>query len=451
MPIDSNIALGYRAPQFESPLTQATQAAQLGTAQQQNMLGQMQMAEMGRAAQQKNQMREILANADPSSPQINALLEKAYIQSGDIPGLMAHRKTVAEAEAAQLKRDELKGKLAAQPYELSEKQSKAIQERLTQTKAIYETLDPNDPNVGDKYLAIHNSVHDDPLLGPLLTKMGVKKQDLTADINRAANTPGGMKDLINRSIMGTQKFIEFTAPKTDIGKLMLERDRLPAEDPRRKSYDAAIQKATTHSPGTNVNVALSTEKKYGEKFAGNIADADVKLKDAAETAPQLAETSNRISQLLKTGQIFTGTGANIKLQLAKALKVAGGTENEAIANTETLISSLASQTLANIKSSGLGSGQGFTDKDRDFLQAATAGNITLDNKTLQRLADLSHKSAVASADKWNKRVKEIPNNAIEGTGLTRAPINVPSREGGATRKPSAVQLEADAILNEGKK
>jgi hypothetical protein len=110
--IDSNIALGYRAPQFESPLTQATQAAQLGTAKQQNMLGQMQMAEMGRAAQQKNQMREILANADPSSPEINNLLRKAYVQSGDIAGLMAHDKTVAEAQAARAKISESEAKTA---------------------------------------------------------------------------------------------------------------------------------------------------------------------------------------------------------------------------------------------------------------------------------------------------------------------------------------------------
>lgn len=217
MPIDSNIALGYRAPQFESPLAQAAQSTQLANAQQQNILGQMQMAEMGRAAQQKNQMREILsgANAEAGMPQINALLEKAYIQSGDIPGLMAHRKMVAEAETTQLKRDELKGKLAAQPYELSEKQSKAVEAKLGQVKNLYQTLDPNDPNVGDKYLSIHNSVHDDPLLGPLLNKMGVKKEDSITDINRAATTPGGMKDLINRSIMGTQKFMEFTAPKTE--------------------------------------------------------------------------------------------------------------------------------------------------------------------------------------------------------------------------------------------
>jgi len=458
--IDSNIALGYRAPQFESPLTQATQVAQLGTAQQQNMLGRMQMAEMGRAAQQKNQMREILsgANAEAGMPQINALLEKAYIQSGDIPGLMAHRKTVAEAEAAQnkvetekLRRKELQGKIDALPYELSEKQSKAVQERLNQTKRIYENLDPNDPNVASKYLAIHNSVHDDPLIGPLLNKMGVKKEDSIADINRAAATPQGMQDLINRSILGTQKFMEFTAPKTDVGKLMFERDKLPADDPRRKTYDAAILKATTQSPGTNVNVSLNTEKKYGEKFAGNIADADIKLKDAADAAPTLAENSNRISQILKSGKVFTGTGAEFKLQLAKALKLAGGTDNEAIANTETLISSLASQTLANIKSSNLGSGQGFTNTDREFLEKATAGTIAFDSKTLQRLADLSHKSAVASANKWNKRVKEIPSNAIEGTGLSTEPINVPPREGGATRKPTAVQLEADAILSGSKK
>ena len=232
MPIDPNIALGYRPPQLESPVNQLGRAAELQGAVQRNQINQMQMAEMERATQQKNQMRDILsgANAEAGMPQINALLEKAYIQSGDIPGLMAHRKTLAEAEAAQLKRDELKGKLAAQPYELSEKQSKAVQERLTQTKRIYETLDPNDPNVGNKYLAIHNSVHDDPLLGPLLAKMGVKKEDSIADINRAANTPGGMKDLINRSILGTQKFMEFTAPKAekvDVGGNVEFRDLNP--------------------------------------------------------------------------------------------------------------------------------------------------------------------------------------------------------------------------------
>jgi hypothetical protein len=325
-------------------------------AEQQNILGALQLADRGREQQMNNALNQAYKDAYRSEGGLDTNLLRQNLATGGFGAkLPALEKQLAELDEAKLKRDKLKGEIAAQPFDLSEKQSKAVKERLDQVKNLYERLDPNDPTVGDKYLAIHNSIHDDPILNPILTKMGIKKADSLADISRSAASPQGMQDLINRSIMGTQKFMEFTAPKTDVGKLIAERDRLPANDPTRKLYDDAIKKATTHSPGTNVNVALSTEKKYGEKFAGNIADSDIKLKDAADAAPTLAENSNRISQILKSGKVFTGTGAEFKLQLAKALKLAGGTNNEAIANTETLISSLASQTLANIKSSNLGS------------------------------------------------------------------------------------------------
>ena len=103
MPIDPNIALGLRAPQIESPLVHAARAAELSRANQQNMLGGMQMMELARANQQKNAMRDILSKVPADAPPdaVNKMLEKAYIQSGDISGLMAHRKTLAESEAAQ--------------------------------------------------------------------------------------------------------------------------------------------------------------------------------------------------------------------------------------------------------------------------------------------------------------------------------------------------------------
>lgn len=441
--------MGYRPPQIEMPDVQAARAAQVAHAQQQNMLGQVQMAELARANQQKNKMRDILSKAPEGAPPdvINKLLEQAYIQSGDISGLMTHRKTLAEAEAAQAN----VGKAKAQTKQAEA--TTALSNFDLEKKKIDHAWDSvsksRDP---ETFAASIKDAVDKKLISQAEADGGLTRlaEAVALDTAQGGNqnfTKLRTDALVN--LLPAKDRYETTQPKTDIGKLILERDALPPNDPRRKTYDAAIAKATTHAPGTNVNVALSTEKKYGEKFAGNIADADVKLKDAAEAAPQLADTSNRISQILKSGQVFTGTGANIKLQLAKALKVAGGTENEAIANTETLISSLASQTLANIKSSGLGSGQGFTDKDREFLQAATAGTITLDNKTLQRLSDLSYRTAVATADKWSKRVKEIPSNAIEGTGLTREPINVPSRAGAAP-KTSAVRSAADAILNEKK-
>ena len=176
--------------------------------------------------------------------------------------------------------------------------------------------------------------------------------------------------------------------------------------------------------GTTLTVGLSTEKKYGEKFAGGIADKDVALMDAAERAPEAANTANRILSLLQSGQVITGSAANIKLQMSKFLRLGGGSDSEAITNTEVLLSSLADSTLGAIKSSGLGSGQGFTDKDREFLERAKAGQITYEATSLKRLAELAHKAATATADKWNTRSKTIPKSAIEGTGISTEPVTV---------------------------
>jgi hypothetical protein len=445
MPIDANIAMGYRPPQFESPLGQAAQVAQLKQAQQQNMLGQMQMAEMGRAAEQKNQMRSILANADPSSPEINNLIRKAYVQSGDIAGLMAHDKTVAEAQAARAKISESEAKTAQAKAGTAKTEYDLTKQKIDHAwDSVSKSRDP------DAFAASIKDALDKKLISQAEADKGLADLAKAVDLDTAQ---GGNQNFTKLrtdalvSLLPAKDRYETTQPKTDVGKLITERNRLAPNDPTRKLYDDAIKKATTQSPGTNVNVSLSTEKAYGGQFAGKVADSDIRMKDAADQAGDLAANANRISQILKSGQVFTGTGAELKLQLAKALKVAGNTENEAIANTEILISSLAKNTLTQIKSSGLGTGQGFTDKDLAFLNKAASGDITFDNRTLQLLSDLSYKTATASADRWNKRVKEIPKSAIEGTGISTEPISVPSREGDATRKPSAVQLKADAILN----
>ena len=450
MPADTSILMGFRGPQIESQDVHNARAAQMMQAQQQNILAQMQLAERAKEQQMNNALNAAYKDAykADSGLDINLLREK-LATGGFGSKLPAIEKQLSEMETAKATVLKTKAQTREAEAGTAEKQFNVEKKRYDHSL----TQLSNAHNVNE-YIAKVNESRNKKYMSPEQADQALKEasEARAKDIMEGGdrNYQALRRSYIEKLIDAKDK-ITLERPTTDVGKLIFERDKLPPNDPNRKIFDDAIKKATTQSPGTNVNVSLSTEKKYGEKFAGNIADSDVKLKDAAEAAPQVADTSNRISQILKSKQVFTGTGANIKLQLAKALKVAGGTDNEAIANTETLISSLASQTLANIKSSGLGSGQGFTDKDRDFLQAATAGNIALDNKTLQRLADLSHKSAVASADKWNKRVKEIPNNAIEGTGLTREPINVPPREGGVTRKPSAVQLKADAILNEGKK
>ena len=193
-----------------------------------------------------------------------------------------------------------------------------------------------------------------------------------------------------------------------------------------------------------VNVSMSTEKKYGEQFAGKIAESDVGMRDAAMKAPDLAARSNRIMQMLNTGAI-TGAGADFRLQFDKALALAGVTDGSKAANTETLAASMAENTLDAIKASGLGSGSGFSNADREFLEKAKGGKITMERESLSRLAELQHKAAVGAATNWNARVKQIPGSALEGTGIQTTPVEVPGlygrRAGDAGRGPKVGTIE----------
>jgi hypothetical protein len=195
---------------------------------------------------------------------------------------------------------------------------------------------------------------------------------------------------------------------------------------------------------TNVNV--STEKKYGERFSGLIADQDAAKFSAAENAPNAAATADRVLDLIGTGKVITGTGANVRLQLAKALNLAGGTDSEKIKNTEVLVSSLAETTLGAIKSSNLGAGQGFTNADRDFLEKAKAGQLTYDSGSLAELARLARLAAEKSAESWNKRVNQIPATALEGTGISTQPVVIPPRK---TSSVMNIPQEAIDMLKSG--
>jgi hypothetical protein len=133
----------------------------------------------------------------------------------------------------------------------------------------------------------------------------------------------------------------------------LQTDLAAATDPKvRKEIQARIDKETSHQPATNVTV--STEKTYGGKLADKLADRDDAKLGAAEKAPQLAESANRIISLVSQGNLFTGPIAGIKLNIARYLNVAGASNEEKISNTESLIAATGQSTLDAIKSAGLG-------------------------------------------------------------------------------------------------
>jgi hypothetical protein len=125
--------------------------------------------------------------------------------------------------------------------------------------------------------------------------------------------------------------------------------------------------------------------------------------------------------------LITGFGADFRLSAAKALNLVGADNAKTISNTEVLRSSLATQTLNAIKESNLGTGQGFTNQDREFLQDSKSGRIEFDRNSLERLADLAYRAAQESAKRWNARRAKMPAEARDAMGLDEDVVVKPMR------------------------
>jgi hypothetical protein len=434
MPIDPRISLGVQPIQLADPIARYGQLATIQNAQNQNALAQYQLSTAQREQETVNAMNEAYARAyDPATGKINRnLLRETMARSGFGSKLPGIEKTLIEADKEQALLEETQGKVKAQGVELLDK-------KLKQSRAFLYTLDPADPNAPAAYLQWHEANHADPIIGPALAARGVTANQSRAQIEAAiAKGPQAFAQLLNQSKLGTEKFIELNKPTTTTinqgGQTQLVQTPGLGGTPTSVGTYADVplpasvfeQKKQIARAGAS-NITQTTEKKYGEQFANKMADTDIAKLATAEKAPEMAANADRVLDLLKQGNVFTGSAADIKLNIARGLNILGANNDEKIANTESLVSGLAKNTLSAVKSSGLGTGQGFTDKDLLFLQDAEGGRITLNAQTLERLAKLSRKAAEGSAEAWNKRSKQIPKTATEGTGLSTEPINVPKR------------------------
>lgn len=180
----------------------------------------------------------------------------------------------------------------------------------------------------------------------------------------------------------------------------------------------AYEIAKANAGGTKINmpaINLNTEKTYAGNVAEGLAKNDVSAIDVSRSAPQRITAAQEVKRILDTDKTITGTGAEWRLAANKALATAGIIDGSSVKNTENLASNLASQTLEAIKSSGLGSGQGFTDKDRQFLERAKSGNIEINRDTLRYLADINERAARKSIDYGNKVAERIKNHPAFGS------------------------------------
>lgn len=189
--------------------------------------------------------------------------------------------------------------------------------------------------------------------------------------------------------------------------------------------------------GTTVNINQSG--KYLDELGKGSAQQDLSAIDAAKKAPDQIKTAQSVIDIVNQGKAITGTGAEARVNIAKAFATAGLISGESVAATAQLQASLARQTLDSIKSSNLGAGQGFSNADREFLEKATAGGIKLTGGSIIKIAELNKKAAAASYAKGQEAINRI--SKTEGGAAALGGYQLPelstTPQGGMQQAPQA--------------
>jgi hypothetical protein len=180
------------------------------------------------------------------------------------------------------------------------------------------------------------------------------------------------------------------------------------------------------------------------KSVSDVAPILIASKTATSGAIQQADAANRIIQSLDTNKIFTGAGANQKLQIAQIgqmLGITGGKTEEIVANTRTAIQSLAQLTLQGRKQMR---GEGaITESEGALAQRAISGDINLTAGELRILANAAKRSAKFTYDQHQSMMGALAKDSPNSVPYYQLEVN-PSIFGEST---TDVRKKADAILD----
>lgn len=152
----------------------------------------------------------------------------------------------------------------------------------------------------------------------------------------------------------------------------------------------------------------------GKSAISEVGPMLVASKAAAGGAIQQADAANRILTAVNSDQLFTGAGANQKLQVAQIgqmLGVTGDTADAKISNTRSAIQGLAQLTLQGRQQM---KGQGaVTESEGALAQRAVSGDINFTAGEIRQLAEAAKRAGKFQYDQHQSMVsalaKDQPN------------------------------------------
>lgn len=144
---------------------------------------------------------------------------------------------------------------------------------------------------------------------------------------------------------------------------------------------------------------------FGEQLGKKMAeDFTTRRTKAIETAQNIPVVE-KLQKQLEEG-IISGTGANFRTSLNKALNTLGFDYNEdVIANTEAFAAAQAAQVAQIIKA--FGAGTGLSDADREFALKASGGDITMSEGAIRKILKINLEASRNIIKNYNREAETL--------------------------------------------
>ena len=199
--LNALIAQGYQPQAPVDPFAQYAKMQQLNTGMNQNALAQYQLEAAKRSDIQANALNAAYANAtNPTTGAIDyGKVAKSLASGGAGSQIPAVLKNQYESQKAQT--------------DAQKAQAELVDNKLKQSRQFLDTINPNSPEGVSQYVAWHKANHADSVLGPVLAARGVTQDNTMQAIQAAvAQGPQAFADLVNKSKLGVEKFMEMNKP-----------------------------------------------------------------------------------------------------------------------------------------------------------------------------------------------------------------------------------------------
>ena len=242
---------------------------------------------------------------------------------------------------------------------------------------------------------------------------------------------------------------EFTLQETAQGLVAVNKRNPNDVKPVQLGGQTLMPKVT---PGQTININQIQESELEKSLGKGQGEIALKSQATAQDAADMINTIKIGRGLVQQG-IVTGFGADFRVDLGRALKLAGiETGDDAVANTQTFAATMAQNVGKLIKQ--FGAGTGLSDADREYAIKMAGGQITLDESAIKKILDINERAAKNTIEQHNKKYggikttvpltvdvpSDITSNATNSTSVITPDgktHNFPSLEAAAQFKKAA--------------